>query len=249
MGTPAMKALKAIKGGTQPTVLATATSTPKSKLLQLDQAPGVSMDKVVTNTAAAGLASNAALVVRFSQADLGELSLTDMVASLRESGKAVNSNDLSQAERMLNAQAVALNSIFGELARRSSLNMGEYLDASERYMRLALKAQGQCRATLETLAAIKNPPVVFARQANISNGPQQVVNNGVPSSASDTPAYEPAHGEGGNEQTKLLEGAQHGGTYLDIGAAPAAARGNPELEAVGAVHRPTKPRRQGARPS
>jgi hypothetical protein len=37
-------------------------------------------------------------------------------------------------------------------------------------MRLALKAQSQCRATLETLAQIKNPPVVLARQANIAQG-------------------------------------------------------------------------------
>ena len=57
------------------------------------------------------------------------------------------------------------------------MNMDEYIEATERYMRLALKAQGQCRATLETLAAIKNPPVVFARQANFANGPQQVNNN------------------------------------------------------------------------
>ena len=32
--------------------------------------------------------------------------------------------------------------------------------------------------TLETLASVKNPPVVYARQANIAHGPQQV-NNGV----------------------------------------------------------------------
>ena len=70
------------------------------------------------------------------------------------------------------AQAVALNTIFGELARRSALNMGEHLDASERYMRLALKAQGQCRATLQTLADIKNPrPVSFVNHANITTGP------------------------------------------------------------------------------
>jgi hypothetical protein len=35
-------------------------------------------------------------------------------------------------------------------------------------MRLALRAQGQCRATLETLAVMKSPPTVFARQANIA---------------------------------------------------------------------------------
>ena len=46
-------------------------------------------------------------------------------------------------------------------------------------MRMAMKAQNQCRMTLETLATIKNPPVVFARQANINNGGQQQVNNGV----------------------------------------------------------------------
>jgi hypothetical protein len=43
-------------------------------------------------------------------------------------------------------------------------------------LRLALKAQTQCRATVETLATMKNP-VVFAKQANIAHGPQQINNN------------------------------------------------------------------------
>jgi hypothetical protein len=55
------------------------------------------------------------------------------------------------------------------------LNLGEYINAAERYMRLALKAQAQCRATIETLAALKSPPVVYARQANVAG--QQQVNN------------------------------------------------------------------------
>ncbi len=54
--------------------------------------------------------------------------------------------------------------MFLELARRSGANMGEYIQAAEAYMRLALKAQAQCRATLETLANTKNPPVVYVRQ-------------------------------------------------------------------------------------
>ena len=49
-------------------------------------------------------------------------------------------------------------------------------------LRLALKAQSQCRATVETLAEIKNPAVIYARQANVTTGPQQE-NNGVPSRA------------------------------------------------------------------
>jgi hypothetical protein len=55
--------------------------------------------------------------------------------------------------------------------------MGEYVNAAETYMRLALKAQSQCRTTLETLAGIKNPAsVTFVRQANVAHGPQQVNN-------------------------------------------------------------------------
>lgn len=53
------------------------------------------------------------------------------------------------------------------------------VDQKDRFMRLGLKAQDQCRHTLETLAVMKNPPV-FARQANIANGPQQVNNGHAP---------------------------------------------------------------------
>lgn len=120
--------------------------------------------------AADGIVGNARSLVTFGQGTFGELSLTDCVMVLKDTAKGLNNGDLSSAVTMLASQAVALNALFGELGRRAALNMGEHIDASERYMRLALKAQGQCRATLETLAAIKNPPVVFARQANISQG-------------------------------------------------------------------------------
>jgi hypothetical protein len=61
------------------------------------------------------------------------------------------------------------------LARRATKQ--EYMKNWEGYLRMALKAQNQCRMTLETLATIKNPPV-FTKQANINNGGQQQVNNG-----------------------------------------------------------------------
>jgi hypothetical protein len=44
-------------------------------------------------------------------------------------------------------------------------------------MRIALRAQSQCRATLETLGTIKNPPTVFVKQTNVTSGPQQINNN------------------------------------------------------------------------
>ena len=66
----------------------------------------------------------------------------------------MHAGDMRGVETMLTAQAVALNTIFSELARRAAVNMGELLTATETYMRMALKAQTQCRATLETLAAL-----------------------------------------------------------------------------------------------
>ena len=51
------------------------------------------------------------------------------------------------------------------------------------YLRLALKAQAQSRATAEALAAIKQGPVVIARQANIAHGPQQVNNGPAPATS------------------------------------------------------------------
>lgn len=153
------------------------------------------------------------------------LTLTDMVESLQEQGQAVNRGDLSIAERMLNSQTVALNAIFGEMARRAALNMGQHLGATETYLRLALKAQSQCRATLETLAVIKNPPMVFTKQMNVANGPQQV-NNG------------PRTLEKQSTPNELLEDLNHGRTPLDTRTAPATSREDSRLEPVEAINRP-----------
>jgi len=51
------------------------------------------------------------------------------------------------------------------------------MDNLDRYLKPALQAQSQCRSTWEALATIKHPPVMgYVRQANITNGPQQVNN-------------------------------------------------------------------------
>ena len=47
----------------------------------------------------------------------------------------------------------------------------------ERFMKLGLRAQNQCRSTLETLALLENPTMVFTHQADVAHGPQQVNNN------------------------------------------------------------------------
>lgn len=150
-------------------------------------------ERLLADLTSEGLYTNAVLMKTFSVNIAGEIGITEAVHSLRASLADVNRGDLRAVETMLLGQAAALNAMFAELARRAGANMGQYMDPTEKYMRLALKAQGQCRATLETLAAIKNPPLVFARQANINNGGQQQVNNGVASEQSGTsPNDQPA---------------------------------------------------------
>jgi len=59
------------------------------------------------------------------------------------------------------------------------------MGAAESYMRLALRAQNQCQATLRTLGEIKSPKnVAFVKQANIAKN-QQVNNNATPPPESD----------------------------------------------------------------
>jgi hypothetical protein len=114
-------------------------------------------------------------------AQSGEGDIDSLIVGLAAQAKALKRGDLTDAERMLMAQASTLDVIFNQLARRAAASMGEYLNAAETYLRLALKAQGQCRATLETLSLVKNPrSVSFVRQANIANGPQQVNNGTAP---------------------------------------------------------------------
>jgi hypothetical protein len=145
--------------------------------------PSESKLKEARSTAKLALhpAANAALVIKEFSDHFGHLGLAALTAHLKDGIKNVNNNDLRECEAMLYSQAHALQAIFVELARQAAFQVkGEgWFPNYEAHMRLALKAQSQCRATLETWAQIKNPSVVFARQANIAQGPQQVNNNGM----------------------------------------------------------------------
>ncbi len=149
-----------------------------SQKLALKVQAELTPQRIYAEAALDGVCVNAMTTHQFAVNQLAGLSLDEAVFVLKDRAKAVHKGDLKQAEAMLISQAVALESIFAEMARRANNNLGKNLDIAERYMRMSLKAQNQCRATLETLAELKSPTTVFAKQANIANGPQQV-NNGV----------------------------------------------------------------------
>ncbi len=216
----------------------------KGRILDISASdPSATHDGAIAKAVVAGIATNATTVTTFSKGTLGEVDLTETFRALQAGGRTVQSGDLSGVEAMLSSQMVALNAIFGELARRSALNMGEYIEAADRYMRLALRAQSQCRATAETLAVIKAGPPIFARQANVAHGPQQV-NNGFPHASRAVSADAHAGENPESRQPEQLESSD--GERMDTGATGKAGRGDPALEAVGAEHRTEDAGREGA---
>lgn len=147
-----------------------------------------------------------------------------LMEQLRDSAVAVNRGDLAQAEAMLVNQATALQSLFARLAERG---MGcDHAPAFEANMRMALRAQSQCRATLETLSTIKNPPVVYAKQANFAAGHQQV-NNGIPA---------PTQAREIETEQSQLSGGNHE-LLSDTRASGIESQVNPALEALGEIDR------------
>ena len=197
-----------------------AKTTKEAKLGDL---PATEKVDVFAKMALWSSANAAAVMAEFSK-PFGDQDIGSLVTSLSGTMDVMLAGDMSRAEAMLYAQAHALQSIFMNLARRGANQ--EYLKQWEAYLRMALKAQNQCRMTLETLANIKNPPVVYARQANINNGGQQQVNNGSGSSRARETESEPNKLSGSDNE--LL---------TDAGAPAVAGRIDQEVEAVGKIDR------------
>ena len=163
----------------------------------------------------------------------GEPDLSELVKELRDQVKAVADGNMRPVETMLFGQAMALQTMFTNLARRAATN--DTLKQLQINMTLALKCQAQCRATLEALAEIKNPrQVAFVKQANIAN--QQQVNNGPRAVSEPMRAGAHAHAEENSSvKNELLEASN--GQRLDGGAQSAAGRVDQNVEAMAAGQR------------
>ena len=158
----------------------------------------------------------------------------ELMRELVKHGNAIVLDDTQGIERMLSAQAHALDSMFANLARRS--NCQDNPESLETFLKLALKAQSQCRATLETLATIKHPPqLAFVNQANIAHGPQQV-NNGQPQLV--------ARAEENANPPNELMGNDHG-ERLDFGTTRTAGACDPVMATVGSLDGTAHDAREG----
>jgi hypothetical protein len=219
-----------------------ATQAPPSSRLDMVISPGQTQGRMEAEATLSPVVANTFTAKEYAK-DIfsGDVSLGDAIAVTREKVHKVQSGDMSAVEATLLAQAETLDAIFTGLAIRARKNIGGgHMGAGETYLRLALKAQSQCRTTLETLAEVKNPSrPTFVKQQNIAQNQQ--VNNGTPvDSWSSTPAR--AHEKNITPSNELIE-ASHG-ERLDFGATAAAGGTDSDMAAVGTVNGATKRRRK-----
>jgi hypothetical protein len=199
-------------------------ATPAKKVAPVADKPRLSKPhEIVLST----VTQNAVGILSWSKF-AGEADLQELCTDLDKRIDKIKAGDMSSVEAMLFGQAKVLETMFTSLARRAANNDG--LKQFQVNLTLALKAQAQCRSTLEALAEIKNPrPVQFVKQANMTTGPQQVNN-----AYAGTPSHSGIQSGAGNiqsEQNKLLEADN--GNYLDTRAQGTAGRVNQTVDAVG----------------
>ncbi len=150
----------------------------------------------------------------------------DLTRAVKEQSAAIHTGNMKGAEEMLASHALALDSLFANLARRAGSNMeAGYGEAAERYMKLALRAQAQCAKTIQTMGELKNPRhIAFVQQANIANN-QQVNNGEAPRAVNNE-----------FQQSKLIDGDTHG-LRMDARTTSAAGGADKTMETVGEVFR------------
>lgn len=100
-------------------------------------------------------AVNGAAVVQSYDRKFGQQDVAELMMELHTQIQRLRGGDMSGVEAMLFAQATALQAIFVDLATRAQKQ--QRMPLMQTQLTLALKAQAQCRATLEALAEVKNP--------------------------------------------------------------------------------------------
>ena len=153
---------------------------PPEDTLQIKSEPGKSDERSLSDVALDPAAHALCLAEPFNRGSFGKRGTTETFAVLLEHIKAAKAGDLSHYQAILASQAISLDSMFLELSRRAACNMGEYIGAVETYMRLALKAQAQSRATIEALDRLANGREQTVKHVHVDNrGGQAVIADNV----------------------------------------------------------------------
>lgn len=183
----------------------------------IDEDPKLTQGQQMADIQLGGILNSTELILTYNPSE--QIEGTETLLSLKRKAERVTGGDTKDMETILISQAVALDAIFTRLSLRAHNCFGQYMNAGEKYLRLALKAQSQCRATLESLAEIKNPrPYIQNNRAEY----QQVNNGAIRNSETSTRA--PAHAEKTFSTNELLEDKTHEQEWLDTRAQTEAIR-------------------------
>ena len=123
---------------------ALTTAKGDQKALRIDQQRNETPAEALAHALLRPTFQAAVTLVHYNK-DFGEIGTNTLIADLRKQCELASNGNLARAEALLMTQAHTLDAIFNNLARLAALNMGENLPAVEMYLRLALKAQVQCR--------------------------------------------------------------------------------------------------------
>lgn len=150
----------------------------------------------------------------------------------------VHGGDMADMEALLIGQALSLQAMFtkyGTLINQNANNV----KTMQTVFNMAMKAQAQSRATVQALVELKYPKqVVITKQANITNGNQQVNNRVDVNYPTNTRAH--AHAQANTiEQNELLKGIDNEptGERLDTTAQGTHGATDKELATVATQHR------------
>lgn len=206
--------------------------------LHIELEPGEDQNAAEAKARVHPVVTASATIRQFDSA-LAKIPFAAVVAELTCHVNDTKAGKMNRPEAMLLSQAHTLDAIFNSLASRAGANIGKNQQVAETYLRMALKAQSQCRTTLEALAELKAPKVAtFVKQQNVAN--QQQVNNGnVVNGGSNS-----AHEKSLNQANELLTEAVH--APLDTRGTRPTGGTDSQLETVGEINRAKKRRRKVA---
>ena len=149
----------------------------------------------------------------------GEPDMANFGKAIRDEAERARNGDLTLASELLTAQALSLDSMFTEYVRRATMNMGDYPLAMERFAKLAMRAQANCRASLEALAKLHQPREQTVRHVHVNEGGQAVIADHIHhhgGSGENGKSVEQSHAPGAADHIPPMLGADPDGCGVPI---------------------------------
>lgn len=107
-----------------------------------------------------------------------ECALADTTEIMARTCGDVHKGNLALQKSILACQATTLDTIFTHMAEMALNNLGEHPEAAGRYLRLALKAQSNCKATIEAIDRMAREGIQTVKHVYVDNrGGQTVISD------------------------------------------------------------------------